>query len=233
MVDVPDVPPRKRVKIDCGTSRIVVTVPATSTVADACAAAEVRLTYSLGKRRIRTFALPDQCELDPDDQVSDVVEDELLLAVFTEHDEVAPVVGGEDSQSRDSVGAGIALPDRYKLIPDDRLSDVFKASDTTQHAHAVDDLQSSLSLWFMSSFSSLRDSSLFLYAHNQKLYAEIVKQKGQIDYLRDAVRALKGDKTQILEQQKQIDGLRVNVQQLQTSVYSADQWLAPCGCRPR
>jgi hypothetical protein len=224
MIDA-DVPPRKRVKIDCGTSKIAVTVPATSTVADACAAAEARLTSSLGKRRIRTFALPDTCELDPDDQVRDVVEDELLLAVFAEHDEVAPVVGGEDSQGRDS-GAGIALADRYKLIPDDRLSDVFKASDTTQHAHAVHHLQSSL--WFMSSFSSLRDSSLFW-----PLYAEIVKQKGQIDYLRNAVRALQANKTEILEQKKQIDGLRVTVQKLQTSVYSADQWLAPCACMRR
>jgi len=72
----------------------------------------------------------------------------------------------------------------------------------------------------MSSFSSWRDSSLFLYA-------EIVKQKGQIDYLRSAVQKVQGYKTQILEQKRQIDGLRKTVQKLQATVYSADQWLAP------
>ena len=101
-----DAPPRKRVKIDCGSSRIAVSVPAAGTVADACAAAEARLTAaSLGKRRIRTLALPDACELGPDDRVGDVVEDELLLAVFAEHGEGAGGAGGEGGEGRASGGA--------------------------------------------------------------------------------------------------------------------------------
>ena len=53
-------PKKRRLKIDTGACRVVaVLVPADGTVADACAAAEA--SGRVGKRRIRTFALPDGC----------------------------------------------------------------------------------------------------------------------------------------------------------------------------
>ena len=222
MVDVPDVPPRKLVKIDCGSSKIAVKVPAMSTVADACAAAEARLTSSLGKRRIRTLALPD---------------------TFASDTTVLPPGVGQPPW----MGTGsddLRLPPLPPMLPEEEAE--FKEFEKEMDADfkkfdkemaAAVNLQSSL--WFMTCLGQIdylrnavraleRDKTQILEQKKQ-----IVKQKGQIDYLRDAVRALQKDKTQLLEQQSQIDCLRVTVQKLQTSVYSADQWLAPCGCRPR
>ena len=79
---------KKCVKIDCGSIKIVICVPAASTVADVCAAAEARLGgINLGRRKIRTLALQDECQLGREDCVSDVVGDELMQAVFVEPQE--------------------------------------------------------------------------------------------------------------------------------------------------
>ena len=76
-------PKKRRLKIDTGAGRVAVLVPADGTVADACAAAEA--IGRLGKRRIRTFALPDGCELVAGDRIADAVEDgEELRPVFEE-----------------------------------------------------------------------------------------------------------------------------------------------------
>ena len=76
---------KKRLKIDFGEGRIALSVPPRSTVADACLEAERTLgSDKLGKRKIRTFALPDQIELGTGEAIADVVGDELLHAVFVE-----------------------------------------------------------------------------------------------------------------------------------------------------
>jgi len=76
---------KKRLKIDFGEGRIALSVPLRSTVADACLEAERTLgSDKLGKRKIRTFALPDQIELGTGEAIADVVGDELLHVVFVE-----------------------------------------------------------------------------------------------------------------------------------------------------
>jgi hypothetical protein len=78
-------PKKRRLKIGTGAVRVAVLVPAEGTVADACAAAEKSLSGRLGKRRIRTFALPDGCELVAGDRIADAVQDgEELRPVFEE-----------------------------------------------------------------------------------------------------------------------------------------------------
>jgi hypothetical protein len=64
---------KRRLKIDTGAGRVAVLVPADGTVADACAAAEA--SGRVGERRIRTFALPDGCELVTGERIADAVED--------------------------------------------------------------------------------------------------------------------------------------------------------------
>ena len=86
-------PKKRRIKIDTGAGRVAVLVPADGTVADACAAAEA--IGRLGKRRIRTFALPDGCELVAWDRIADAVEEgEELRPVFEE----AGAEGGPDER---------------------------------------------------------------------------------------------------------------------------------------
>jgi hypothetical protein len=76
-------PKKRRLKIDTGEVRVAILVLADGTVADACAAAET--SGRVGKRRIRTFALPDGCELVAGDRLADAVEDgEELRPVFEE-----------------------------------------------------------------------------------------------------------------------------------------------------
>ena len=76
---------KKRLKIDFGDGRIALSVSARCTVAEACAEAESKLgSDRLGKRKIRTFALPDQIELETGEAIVDVVGDEILHAVFIE-----------------------------------------------------------------------------------------------------------------------------------------------------
>ena len=79
----------KRIRIDAGAQRFVINVSARCSVKQACAIAESRMGSSsvAAARRIRTFALPDGCELDADDLVVDVVSEmmkdcEMLRAVF-------------------------------------------------------------------------------------------------------------------------------------------------------
>jgi GTPase SAR1 family protein len=87
-------PKKRRLKFDTGAGRVAVLVPAEGTVADACAAAEA--SGRLGKRRIRTFALPDGCELVAGDRIADAVEDgEELRPVFEEAGEE----GGPDEKA--------------------------------------------------------------------------------------------------------------------------------------
>ena len=79
----------KRIRIDAGAQRLVINVSARCSVKQACAIAESRMGSSsvAAACRIRTFALPDGCELDADDLVVDVVSEmmkdcEMLRAVF-------------------------------------------------------------------------------------------------------------------------------------------------------
>jgi len=67
---------KKRLKISTGAGGILVAVPASCSVAEACAEAEARLRSSgqLGPRSIRTFALPDGCELGIQDCIADIVD---------------------------------------------------------------------------------------------------------------------------------------------------------------
>jgi hypothetical protein len=93
---------KRRLKIDTGAGRDAVLVPVDGTVADASAAASGRV----GERRIRTFALPDGCELDTGDHIADAMEDgEELRAVFEE----AGAEGGPDERAgREGPGQGEA-----------------------------------------------------------------------------------------------------------------------------
>jgi hypothetical protein len=81
---------KKRIKVDVGEAKYVLSVPACCSVEQACAFAESRMGSSkLGARRIRTFALPDGCELDADDPIVEVVSEmvkecEMLRAVFAQ-----------------------------------------------------------------------------------------------------------------------------------------------------
>jgi len=81
---------KKRIKVDAGEAKYVLSIPACCSVGQACAFAESRMGSSrLGARRIRTFALPDGCELDADDRIVEVVSEmvrdsEMLRAVFFE-----------------------------------------------------------------------------------------------------------------------------------------------------
>ena len=94
---------KRRLKIDTGAGRVAVLVPADGTVADACAAASGRV----GERRIRTFALPDGCELVTGDRIADAVEDgEELRAVF---EDLSGAEGGPDERAgREGPGQGEA-----------------------------------------------------------------------------------------------------------------------------
>jgi len=88
---------KRRLTIDAGADgRLAVLVPPLGSVADACAAAETRLAKGSGpskRRRIRTLALPDGCELGAEDCIADAVGDgEELRPVYIEDDD-----GGEDT----------------------------------------------------------------------------------------------------------------------------------------
>ena len=98
-------PKKRRLKIDTGAGRVAVLVPADGTVADACAAAEA--SGRVGERRIRTFALPDGCELVTGDRIADAVEDgEELRPVF---EDLAGAEGGPDERAgREGPGQGEA-----------------------------------------------------------------------------------------------------------------------------
>ena len=78
----------KRIRVEAGTNKFVICIPAGCSVQQACAVAEDRMgARMLGPRRIRTFALPDGCELDPDDCIVEAVtemvkEPDMLRAVF-------------------------------------------------------------------------------------------------------------------------------------------------------
>ena len=105
---------KRRLKIGTGAGRFAVLVPEHGTVADACAAAEA--SGRLGKRRIRTLALPDGCELLAGDCLADAVEDgEELQPVFeegaaSEHgadgEERAEDAGGEAKRRKLEHGGG-------------------------------------------------------------------------------------------------------------------------------
>ena len=74
---------KRRLKISTEAGCFAILVPERGTVADACAAAEA--IRQLGKRRVRTLALPDGCELLAGDCIADAVEDgEELRPVFEE-----------------------------------------------------------------------------------------------------------------------------------------------------
>ena len=81
---------KKRIKVDAGEAKYVLSVPACCSVEQACAFAESRMGSSkLGARRSRTFALPDGWLLDADDRIVEVVsemvkESEMLRAVFAQ-----------------------------------------------------------------------------------------------------------------------------------------------------
>ena len=78
-------PKKRRMRIATAAGPLAVPVPEDASVADACAAVEARLRGSgqLGNRRIRTFLLPDGCELGAADSLGDVVQDgEELQPVF-------------------------------------------------------------------------------------------------------------------------------------------------------
>ena len=85
---------KRRLTIDAGEEgRLAVLVPPHGSVADACAAAEARLATGSGpsggkRRRIRTLALADGCELGAEDCIADAVGDgEELRPVYAEDDE--------------------------------------------------------------------------------------------------------------------------------------------------
>ena len=83
----------------CGPRRCLVP---DGTVADACAAAEA--SGRVGKRRIRTFALPDGCEIVAGDRIADAVEDgEELRPVFEEAGEEG---GPDEGARREGAGQG-------------------------------------------------------------------------------------------------------------------------------
>ena len=97
-------PKKRRLKIDTGTGRVAVLVPADGTVADACAAAEA--SGRVGKRRIRTFATPDGCELVAGDCIADAVEEgEELRPVF---EEAGAITEGGPDERAGREGAGRA-----------------------------------------------------------------------------------------------------------------------------
>ena len=73
---------KKRIKIDYGTGRMAISVPARYSVAATCAEAQIKIGSLLGKRSIKTLALPDDCELDTDACISEVVNDEILQPIF-------------------------------------------------------------------------------------------------------------------------------------------------------
>jgi hypothetical protein len=79
-------PARKRLKISCGELKLCFSVPAGTSVKDACAACEQVLARKdkLGKRRVRTFkVMPEELELDVEENIDDVVmEHELLEPIF-------------------------------------------------------------------------------------------------------------------------------------------------------
>ena len=103
-------PKNRRLKIDTGADRVAVCVPADGTVADACAVAEA--SGRLGKRRIRTFALPDGYELCAGDRLADAVEDgEELRPVYEE----AGAEGGLDERAGGADHANVQDGDRVKL----------------------------------------------------------------------------------------------------------------------
>ena len=95
---------KRRLTIDAGEGgRLAVLVPPRGSVADACAAAEARLATGSGagsraggkRRRIRTLALADGCELGAEDCIADAVGDgEELRPVYAEDDEAGEAAMG-------------------------------------------------------------------------------------------------------------------------------------------
>ena len=91
---------KQRLRIVAAAGPLVVRVPADATVADACAAAEERLRGGgeLGKRRVRTFLLPDGRELCAADRIADAATDRTqeLQPVFEVADAGAASEYGEE-----------------------------------------------------------------------------------------------------------------------------------------
>ena len=77
--------PRKRLKVIYGDTRVAFSVAADASVEDACVDAQRALTEwgaaPVG-RKVETLALPDQIRLCTRERIADVVQDELLVAIF-------------------------------------------------------------------------------------------------------------------------------------------------------
>ena len=99
---------KRRLTIDVGEGgRLAVLIPPNGSVADACAAAEARLATGSAprggkRRRIRTLALADGCELGAEDCIADAVGDgEELRPVYAEGDEAGEASEAEADDDDD------------------------------------------------------------------------------------------------------------------------------------